>query len=276
MSDFLGALASRSVGTPAGLRPRVAGWFEPQADTRFMAEPALIEMESTVERPPAPRSTPSPETKRTPPEPQQAAPRAFTMPEQATPRSPEVAEPALLVARQTGDEAEPRTPTSRTESKPPARTQVEAATPQRVVHVVEVASERAIPAPIPQPRLRPSRESAPLRPVAVGRAELDARVLAEAEPSPSLSPPRDFDPPSEPTREQGSLVPRPAPAPPPREKPRAEAAVADAKATAAPTIHVTIGRIEVRAAAPAPVTQRPAPSRSSLQDYLRDRQEGKR
>jgi hypothetical protein len=51
----------------------------------------------------------------------------------------------------------------------------------------------------------------------------------------------------------------------------------DAPASAAPTIHVTIGRVEVRASTPAPAVQRPRsqpPPASSLENYLRRRARG--
>jgi hypothetical protein len=54
---------------------------------------------------------------------------------------------------------------------------------------------------------------------------------------------------------------------------------ASTRPSAAPTIQVTIGRIEVRATPPAPATPRKAPAKSaamSLEDYLKQRSEGRR
>lgn len=71
---------------------------------------------------------------------------------------------------------------------------------------------------------------------------------------------------------QVRLAPRPVSLPP-------IAPAASAKPSAAPTIQVTIGRIEVRATPPAPATPRKAPSKPaamSLEDYLKQRSEGRR
>jgi hypothetical protein len=45
-----------------------------------------------------------------------------------------------------------------------------------------------------------------------------------------------------------------------------------------PVIHVTIGRVEVRAVQPQPAPQRPAPPRPklTLEEYLRQRDKGER
>lgn len=57
------------------------------------------------------------------------------------------------------------------------------------------------------------------------------------------------------------------------------APAASARPSVAPTIQVTIGRIEVRATPPAPATPRkapPKPAAMSLEDYLKQRSEGRR
>ncbi len=72
--------------------------------------------------------------------------------------------------------------------------------------------------------------------------------------------------------QQVRLAPRPLSLPP-------VAPAASARPSAAPTIQVTIGRIEVRATPPAPATPRkapPKPAAMSLEDYLKQRNEGRR
>lgn len=104
-------------------------------------------------------------------------------------------------------------------------------------------------------------------PVTTPKSEPLIRVVEQKSSTPSIHPP---PPPQAPRSTVLPRIAEPRVIPPPREDPR----------SAPPAIHVTIGRVEVRATAPAapPVPQKSKPSRApklSLDDYLRQRNGGR-
>ncbi len=277
MNDFLGALAARSFGTAGGLRPRVAGWFEPPADAGLAGDPPLLlEQEATTERAPAPRSAPRreaqpPEAAEVPRHPSAPVPR---------PHAPETAPPppATAAASMAAEPLTPAMPTMwRNEPSPPDWTPSREQAPASVHHAGEFVAELALAASglIPKPRETAAREPAPSDASVVAWEPRGAPSPALAEAAPAR---RQSDPLAPSMQQKGTLVPREATPSAPRQAPaRSEASVVDeAAAQPAPTIHITIGRIEVRAVAPAPSIASAPPPRSALQDYLRARQEGKR
>lgn len=117
-----------------------------------------------------------------------------------------------------------------------------------------------------------ARNERPIADAAWGQLERESLAAAHREPAPIAPPPA-----PEPGRALRVEV-RPAPAAERRSAPPAAAPrqVAEAPPAAPPTIQVTIGRIEVRAA-PAPPAARPATPAGpalSLDDYLRQRNRG--
>lgn len=137
------------------------------------------------------------------------------------------------------------------------------------LHVEGVGTTLPPPAPHPGEAggARRARNERPIADAAWGQLERESAAAAHREPAPVAPPPA-----PEPGRALRVEV-RPAPAAERRIAPRQ---VAEAPPAAPPTIQVTIGRIEVRAA-PAPPAARPAPAAGpalSLDDYLRQRNRG--
>lgn len=220
-----------------------------------------------------------------PPAPAQAA-RPSVPSDAPAPRPPDPSAPPVSPAQQAPDEKPPVGVTPR------ARPMTSTGSP--------VAEAAAMPAPAPRPLIEANRDvpvpqaseslapterahpgpSAPLSPpltsdparvsapAASAEAAMSPRravsvetVTAESEDAPTLS--------ETPGRRPAVIV-RAAPAPPPAARPSEP--VARETPPPAPTIQVTIGRIEVRAAAPAPraASARPTPPKLTLEEYLRD------
>jgi hypothetical protein len=181
------------------------------------------------------------------------------------------------------------------------------ATPGRLEATVELTSADSVRIPSAEPELRksaaetraigePPTES-PVEPTVVWPPTAQPVELTELQPpaedakavppplisaGPASASPRRVQPVATATRAGQLLIPAGAPTPLPpiasRNRARTETSFAtDADSSPAPTIHVTIGRVEVRAIMPAAqATQppaRPAP-KMSLDDYLRRRNEG--
>jgi hypothetical protein len=271
MSDYLGHLAARSVAsaeTPAAVQPRLASRFEPVPSglPSFQAEPRPAAFHETAveERAPEPPQasviSPSPREWRGG---QGVRPRrAGRSEEQDAPRatlaeSPEPA-PALVVPLQgpvadrgvlpseaspVGEEAEQRQQGQQRRQGPRGS---EKSGLGVLLAVPVVAAVPAVPVRLTPPD-RPSQAEA------AKTAPPEDRQPSKRDPASTVLQPK-------------ITVVEPAPSPARREAP-------------APTIQVTIGRIEVRAtpAAKAPVRERPAaPSSLSLEEYLRQRSKGGR
>jgi len=271
MSDYLGNLAARSLEPAAAVRPRLASRFEPvpSAVPQFQ-EPAFFE--ETVEETAAPAhaTVPSP----SPPGHrrilgQGMRPRRAERPEaedtpKAAPESPEPERPAArvepLVVVDSGRplsrsglpfEASSPDPFSRRE-KGKQEAVTPAVLPVPEVHVVEKPVVRAA-----HPTERVFDYPFPFSPREKGSGD----EASEGRPPEPLQPLKSE--PAVPILQPRITLPEPAPA---REAPAAET-----------VIHVSIGRIEVRAtqAPKAPVRERPAARPAvDLEDYLRQRSKG--
>ena len=284
MSDYLGNLAARSLEPAQAVRPRLASRFEPvpSATSPFQAEPATL-FETAVEETavaPAPTRGPrpvvAPRERMAPPEPVEEEPSAPPR-RRRTRRAPVV------------EEAEPVPERSRPE---PASAAVAAPVPVAVAPLQKrfagrgvLPSEASPPGPLSTgvergndtqakelvvPVVRAVVRDESDRPIAPDRSPLSTPVERGTGGEASrASRPKDRQPAQ---REPASTVLQPKitvierTPPPHREAP-------------APTIQVTIGRIEVRAtpAAKAPARERPAAQPAlSLEEYLRQRYKGGR
>jgi hypothetical protein len=256
MSDFLTNLAARTLGAPT-LRPRTRSRFEPEAEAspwiEAPAEPAMPphtpQNESTSVRTDEPARKSLPEST-TPRRVDHSATRRRPLENEIAPRSREVREsssaaaaPPLLktdvvpthsrtVATHTEHHTKERVVERRVEHHDHTTVRVERETPGR--SVAESTIERADD-DMPTPRLA---ESAP-------RHRYDEQ------------PPRI-------ERERREAMPAHEPRPVPPQRARIEAVAAPE-----PTIHVSIGRVEVRAAAPAatPHRTRARNAPMTLEDY---------
>lgn len=246
MTDFMHRLASRALGDEPALSPRLPSWFEPVAGT---AAPAFDTGEAEAPRvmqqaiaQAEPVAAPSPET-RMHAAPAQAMPARQVM-SSTPPPAPPIAARRIASAERGLAAVEPR------EAQRPARNE-----------------------PVPTPHAAPMPPADALRaaPVAVPvRAEIakaDAPVRAKP-PTGVLVPPTTsvFAP------AQHGNAPRE-----PLNETRArgrETTAGRAAAPAEPVVHVSIGRIEVRAApvpAAAPSRRREERASGGLDDYLRQR-----
>ncbi|WP_426700934.1 hypothetical protein ACPPVV_16385 [Rhodanobacter sp. Col0626] len=244
MSDFLDRLATRAIGSDATLEPRLPSLFEPLQRAPIMPPPsgdADAQRPHRVATPPI-IATPSPRaSSMSAPD----APRAATAPIERT------AAPAV-----SGDAA----------SKPTGVVQpaaIVAAQPSRAVDDRSVTSatitphprEAAAPMPVQprQTRVAPSQPDAAAQP----RAAVGALLPL---PSPGIATSRAAEPSTRSTHAAAT---------------RSRAATSERTRTESsePVVHVSIGRLEVRAApaAAAPLRRREGPQPGSLDDYLRQR-----
>ncbi len=244
MSDFLTNLAARALGAPT-LRPRTRSRFEPEPGASSWIEaPAdpVIERAAEAAHEPASRPAAEPATRSVPERP---APRRPDHPS----RSPRALENDLAPSpRQRGEtrSAEAAPPLLKTEVLPHHSTTIAKHTEH---HTTERVVERAIEHH-DHTVVRVERET-PSRPVVEPASERPED--SPATPRPDDSPPRhryDEQPPRI-ERERREALPGREPRPAPPSSARIEAA-----AVPEPTIHVSIGRVEVRAAAPAATPQR--------------------
>jgi hypothetical protein len=242
MSDFLDRLAARAIGGEAALAPRLPSLFEPLQRAPIM--------------PPA-------DVDEAPPDRRDAAPAMRAVPVEA----PTSATPASTSARPA---AAPVMPIERVAAAGPASPAASAARHASApLNVSERATTSAVDRPAaPSVSVRPAMPASPL-PVQPRQARV-APDRQETVRTPASN---------------GVLLPAPAPvfavslAAPARSgrtvAARAAAARTEGKADAAgePVVHVSIGRLEVRAApaAAAPPRRRDGPQPSSLDDYLRQR-----
>ena len=252
--DFLGSMISRNVTAartheaPA-IQPRVTSVFEP------------VSMESSVafEEPVIETRDAAAETISAPVEIRQKKPAAI--PEIETARPKQVAPPSRPIA------SRPVPPRPQTI---PSRPEVRDAEPARAeshpLVITKIASEAAHPDPAPPPQIAREaeifvREAATTRTLLVPHPVRDqVETAAASEPmfAPTTSPTM---PSAIPTRRAarrlGSIGERPG------------------RDSEAPTIQVTIGRVEVRATTPQPGPARRSPPQGmTIDDYLRKRQGG--
>lgn len=313
MSDYLTHLVARSIAMAPVVRPRSIPLFAPErniAQPLFAPEPFLDTTPATtpvVPRPLDAGSLSSPQVSQRPlydgiPRPltsiQPHADRPQPLPDMlsATPRR----QPAPRLIEPSADEAplsEPAAPQRQpahvvrpvpaAESRPPrgntAEIQTTPALQRRVIERVIVPQPlpppAAQPAPIPAPQRRaieqtilsePARSADSLRPAPqVVEQPLVVPATTGVQPTPPLH--------AQLIETQPSLVPTPSIIQPARRP--LPATIVPQPAASTPTIHVTIGRIEVRAT---PQPSRQAQPRSapvptiSLDDYLRGRNGGRR
>ena len=247
MSDFLARLAARAIGDEATLAPRLPSLFEPSAHTSILP---LIREDTTATARHV--TVPADDT------PPVADPRH--PPRATSPRPIDASRPALI------EQPPTRVP-------PPAVTPVpDRATPVTVRAVspatLPMTAVAAAPPRVPPPE--PVTHAGPLQ-----ASPVQPRQARTVPPRPETTPPA-----------IGTLLPpapvfanaRVAPAHEQTEhaaavRPRAASATQRAVAASEPVVHVSIGRIEVRAtpAAPAPPRRRDEPRPASLDDYLRQR-----
>lgn len=243
MSDFLDRLAARAIGGESTLAPRLPSLFEPLQ--RAPAMPLADEGEAPAPRrdagaaaPAVPIATPSPRELARATEPaERIAASVAPADRMATPV------PARAVA------SSPHEPMA-----PPRIMPTPAHSAVAEQSVTPVALERPVASPSPVP---PRQVRVAPTPQETARAPAPNGVLLPA-PVPVFAMPR-----AAPARSERNVAAQTAAA-------RAESKAAVA---AEPVVHVSIGRLEVRAApaAAAPPRRRDGPQPSSLDDYLRQR-----
>lgn len=246
MSDFLARLAARAIGGEATLAPRLPSRFEPlphapilptvDDDTAATARHATAPADDT---PPAVEPLHPPRT---------LPPMHDDALRPARAEQPMTSVPSPTVAS-VPDRAIPATVRAASPATPPMTVSI--ATPARMP-----APELAHAEPVMSPPVQPRQiRIAP------------PRVEAVSPPSGSLLPsaPVFASPRSEPARDRSDHAAT--------IRPRPTAAANRTPATSEPVVHVSIGRLEVRAApaAAAPARRRDEPRPASLDDYLRQR-----
>jgi hypothetical protein len=284
VSDFFAALADRARETPLVVRPRLAAQFE-DAAPGAVAVPSDFDLEHVIEE-----IVPAPHTRHAA---QPAPPAAFDEARVST--DMRVHSPVTPVVERVVAVAAPRTAAHNGDAKfAPVGAARDAEAPraagpaphQAAAEIAEVVSRFPAPAPpaqLPLPaRAEVRAPDIAARERAAREATVQPRVRRSSEPvTPVAEParrateiaPRDGEvqpklPVPDGVREARAIVPAVVRAP--------ATAPAPSRASAPPaetTVHVTIGRIEVRAVAEA-ANRRPEPKPSpvmSLEDYLRSR-----
>jgi hypothetical protein len=268
MSDFLGNLVAQVLEPPA-VQPRLRSRFDPAPSLVPPEFEAQFEVEEEVVAPPNPpglaATAPPPAT---PPRPSQVAMSPLPTSARPAPAAPPLAAPgdtteAIVLQpvrqEQPGDRAPPAPPTP-TVAVAPSFTPVAPLSPL-VASVPLATAPRQTSAPpaklpgatIPQTEVASRRPATPITPTIVRSEERPLQPVSapqrspqpRGEPEPTLEPTQ--------TRRDDSAAP------------------SLEEASSAPTIQVTIGRVEVRAIVPSPPPPaRPAPRpHLSLDDYLR-------
>jgi hypothetical protein len=296
MSDFFATLAARSVGAAPAVAPRAASRFEAGGGASVPAEPAAPPAESpsaaSAAEPPA---SPWGERGRAADDvrPPAVPPRIDPVPPRREVRGMEEDDPGpSLVPRRPWserDRADARVEDARRDAvdPPPPLRPSDAAPRREIASAQEVGDAMRIDPPVREV-LRPAADTVPPAPAARRPSAEDSAGAPRIDPPRSARDaaapvqPVEMTPISPPRRERDDpplpvLTPRVDPLPPPvmprlAPAPALAAEGGHAPEPAAPTIRITIGRIEVRATAPAaaPAPPRPsAPARQPLDDYLR-------
>ena len=283
MTDFLAHLLDRTLERTPVLRARRPALFEPGPDAPRHRLAARVHAwqgeddEVTVLSPPAqapssrPPAHPRPDDQHVP---------GDGIPAQATapPAPPRREAGAGLAGVRTTAHPEPLAGDERVPPSPPGRRRRAsvAARPETDLHRAE-----AVEAPFPQ-RPAPPRGGDPPRPAPGAPPPLAADGAPARLPAPHAIPPLAV-PPLPPVRSAPPVRETPAQVLRPQARPAAPRAAAAASRVASrevpsrpPTISVTIGRIEVRAAPPASPakSRRVAAPKLTLDDYLRSRGTG--
>jgi hypothetical protein len=247
VSDFLARLAARAIGGEATLAPRLPSLFEPAPHAPTL--PTVDDGAAATARhatAPADDASPAAEPLR--------PPRALPPMQDDALRQTPVAQPATRLpppaAAPVSDRAMPVT--------------AHAAPPATPTPALPAVARHAAPRPAPAHAEPPA--AAPVLPRQTRIAP--SRIEAASPPGGSLLPPPTpvfAAPRSAPARDRSdhaaTIRPRPA------------AAANRTPATSEPVVHVSIGRLEVRAApaAATPPRRRVEPRPASLDDYLRQR-----
>jgi len=251
MSDFLTRLATRALHAAPGIRPRLAGRFEPLASALDLRPPQPLDLAEELESPgaaPAPRRAPaqsgvSPSS--APPPPSAAAAWSAPLPAPAppAPQLPQMQDWPRGVQPPSGESDEHRDAPSTAERS---------WLPARAHHAPENTAPAEPPAFPAAPAARQAREEAAVQPARASNAAQAARPTAQLPLQPHV---------------------RPAPLQP--RQPELAAALGQAQREA--DLQITIGRIEVRAvseARPARAAPTPPRPRVTLEDYLKSRAGG--
>ena len=249
MSDYLGNILARSLGPVAGLRPQLRSVFEPVA-LATPVEPAVeFNPENTVESAPVSR----------PPEAHRAA-----LPRTNATRPPTTAEPVRRSEVHPIFQTQNARVGNRDESSRMEAEAAPATRPRRAEPLEPAAPEpnhRRLPAPaiafrVPVPPDPVLREPSDLKSMAPRPIEPKPSGVSQSRPNEPLA--------TDPIR---AVVPAA----------RSVTAAPTRPATPSmPTINVTIGRVEIRAAAPVarPRATARGPKTLSLDDYVRQRANG--
>jgi hypothetical protein len=261
-NDFLSNLSARAIQTPeaesapapGGLRPRLASLFEP-ASAALMPGQDVSEAGDQIENASQPTAAERPGS-------DQDQNLRFNY------RRPDPSAPVLIerIREEHFTEINPAgnwPKLIQPLSAPILRTEKEAAAPSALMPVIQPP-----PSPKPQPAPDPDRQSsAPAQPVPDKTVE--QRVSMRVTPEQIILTRRE----QQPKTDARQLVPAQV-----SERGQTQASLTSPNAAQAPTINVTIGRIEVKASNPAPLSKRSAsaPVHMSLDEYLRQRQGGTR
>lgn len=269
---FLGHLLERALGDAPGIAPRRASRFEPDGDA-----PELAAVETAAGTPAPARDTLAPPTPQAPsqrPGPvetlliERRAERPQTAPS-PIPHAPLVVERAveqpsvrLAPVRETRPELAPRRePAPEHESEPSRLTPAAPPIERHTETILRETAETRIESRTIERRLESLVRE-------IQRIEEVRTIL----PAPAAEPPQTAAPARSPSPEPRNVV---VPAAATRgAAPRPVLMEAASPAPAAPVVQVTIGRVEVRAAAPPAAQHKPRARepRLDLEDYLRQRE----
>ena len=252
MTDFLGRLAERSLGVGELVRPRPASLFEPDSPAASLPIEQVDEVVGDRLGPVRRAGLPSPSPARAP-----AQPEGRVRLRGSEPQSPLAAPPSAVPDARPAGGAEPAL----------------AGPPDRVTHP-EIRRETSIPSATAA-TAAPADTTAAAESVVVRTLVRDVPYPVESRHvelrgSEPQSPPRDHEAPGALARAEAPSDPWfAAPASPTPLPPRA----AGAEPAEPPVVHVTIGRVDVRAVVPPPSTEPPRPRRRprlTLEEYLRE------
>lgn len=258
MSDYLQNLLARSLNPSRGVQPRLASLYEPRAAA---FAPTVSDSFDTAEAETEPRPPDADEAAR--PE-RRTADAAKEFPRPAWPEAPTAPQQPFANASRQPDASRPA------ETRAERRIENDAA--PRLSRLS--AEEPAPPAPTP------SSEEVRKHASQVEPARRDSEAARDVPaPAASVRPPA-AEPRVKPAPAVRLFEPRIQPAPPQPPARPPQLSEERAQAEAAPTIRVTIGRVDVRAVAGVPQEKRRAPEQPrpglTLEEYLRRRGGGRR